>query len=93
MMDIVNKQNWLSAPSAALTDALRAAGPPLLFGLRLWASVCLATEPLEILASAFRVNAVGLIGSLFAFLAVSWITGRYCRDIRRIPRPVRSRNR
>ena len=23
-------------------DALRAAGPPLLFGLRLWASVCLA---------------------------------------------------
>jgi uncharacterized membrane protein YccC len=31
------------APNAAwLTDALRAAGPPLLFGLRLWASVCLA---------------------------------------------------
>jgi uncharacterized membrane protein YccC len=25
-----------------LTEALRAAGPPLLFGLRLWASVCLA---------------------------------------------------
>src|SRR5215472_15114625 len=25
-----------------LTDALRAAGPPLLFGLRLWTSVCLA---------------------------------------------------
>ena len=25
-----------------LTDALRAAGPALLFGLRLWASVCLA---------------------------------------------------
>ena len=25
-----------------LTDALRAVGPPLLFGLRLWASVCLA---------------------------------------------------
>src|SRR5208282_3158237 len=25
-----------------VTDALRAAGPPLLFGLRLWASVCLA---------------------------------------------------
>ena len=25
-----------------LTDALRAADPPLLFGLRLWASVCLA---------------------------------------------------
>src|SRR5439155_18370499 len=35
-----------SSPSATgevwLTDALRAAGPPLLFGLRLWASVCLA---------------------------------------------------
>ena len=28
--------------AAWLTDALRAAGPPLLFGLRLWASVCLA---------------------------------------------------
>jgi len=27
---------------AALIGALRAAGPPLLFGLRLWASVCLA---------------------------------------------------
>src|SRR6202040_1860444 len=25
-----------------LTDAMRAAAPPLLFGLRLWASVCLA---------------------------------------------------
>ena len=25
-----------------LADALRIAGPPLLFGLRLWASVCLA---------------------------------------------------
>jgi uncharacterized membrane protein YccC len=25
-----------------LTDALTAAGPPLLFGLRLWASACLA---------------------------------------------------
>jgi uncharacterized membrane protein YccC len=32
-----------AASSAAwLTDKLRAAGPPLLFGLRLWASVCLA---------------------------------------------------
>jgi uncharacterized membrane protein YccC len=29
-------------PLAALADAARAAGPPLLFGLRLWASVCLA---------------------------------------------------
>jgi len=27
---------------AVLTDAVRAAGPPLLFGVRLWASVCLA---------------------------------------------------
>src|SRR6202048_5163142 len=32
-----------AASSAAwLMDALRAVGPPLLFGLRLWASVCLA---------------------------------------------------
>jgi hypothetical protein len=30
------------ASRAWLTDASRAAGPPLLFGLRLWASVCLA---------------------------------------------------
>ena len=30
------------ASSAWLTDASRAAGPPLLFGVRLWASVCLA---------------------------------------------------
>jgi uncharacterized membrane protein YccC len=39
-------QGWPVASSATftarLTDALRAAGPPLLFGLRLWASVCLA---------------------------------------------------
>jgi uncharacterized membrane protein YccC len=28
--------------AARLTDAVRGAGPPLLFGLRLWASVCLA---------------------------------------------------
>src|SRR5271168_4893596 len=28
--------------AAALTKTARAAGPPLLFGLRLWASVCLA---------------------------------------------------
>jgi uncharacterized membrane protein YccC len=32
---IVSRAAWLA-------DALRAAGPPLLFGLRLWASVCLA---------------------------------------------------
>jgi uncharacterized membrane protein YccC len=29
-------------PSAALSNALSSAGPPLLFGVRLWASVCLA---------------------------------------------------
>ena len=28
--------------SVNLTDAVTAAGPPLLFGVRLWASVCLA---------------------------------------------------
>src|SRR5246500_4449765 len=32
---IVSRAAWLA-------DALRAAGPPLLFGLRLWTSVCLA---------------------------------------------------
>src|SRR6201982_1372043 len=47
MMDIVDKQGWVSAwrlprLSAALTNELRSAGPPLLFGLRLWASVSLA---------------------------------------------------
>jgi uncharacterized membrane protein YccC len=30
------------SPALALANAARAAGPPLLFGLRLWASVCLA---------------------------------------------------
>ena len=39
-------QGWPVAFSptfaARLTGALRAAGSPLLFGLRLWASVCLA---------------------------------------------------
>jgi uncharacterized membrane protein YccC len=29
-------------PARRLTDALKAAGPPLLFGLRVWASVSLA---------------------------------------------------
>ena len=47
MMDIVDKQSWISAGrlpalTAALTNELRAAAPPLLFGVRLWASVCLA---------------------------------------------------
>ena len=32
----------IASPAAWLADGLRAAGPPLLFGLRLWASVCLA---------------------------------------------------
>jgi hypothetical protein len=32
----------VSFPARRLTDALKAAGPPLLFGLRLWASVSLA---------------------------------------------------
>jgi uncharacterized membrane protein YccC len=32
----------IQSRAAWLTDALRAAGPPLLFGFRLWASVCLA---------------------------------------------------
>src|SRR5712671_762459 len=36
--------SWRSAAisNARLTDAARAIGPPLLFGVRLWASVCLA---------------------------------------------------
>ena len=36
--------NWHAVSSwrSALANAVRAAGPPLLFGLRLWASVCLA---------------------------------------------------
>jgi len=48
MTDAFQEQGWtgptgaLSRLSRALTDAARAAGPPLLFGLRLWASVCLA---------------------------------------------------
>ena len=36
-------RGWPVATSAAwLADTLKAAGPPLLFGVRLWASVCLA---------------------------------------------------
>jgi uncharacterized membrane protein YccC len=36
-------RGWAVASSAArLTDTVKATGPPLLFGLRLWASVCLA---------------------------------------------------
>jgi uncharacterized membrane protein YccC len=32
----------VTSMEAALTNAAKAAGPPLLFGVRLWASVCLA---------------------------------------------------
>src|SRR6202011_2974144 len=48
MTDVFNEPGWsrgrgtFARLSAALTNAARAAGPPLLFGLRLWASVCLA---------------------------------------------------
>jgi uncharacterized membrane protein YccC len=35
-------QGGATLPAQRLTDALKAAGPPLLFGLRLWASVSLA---------------------------------------------------
>jgi uncharacterized membrane protein YccC len=47
MMEIVDRQDqgplWrLPRPSVSLANALSATGPPLLFGLRLWASVCLA---------------------------------------------------
>src|SRR6516162_3011027 len=39
----LSARGWAVAPSAAwLTATLRAAGPALHFGLRLWASVCLA---------------------------------------------------
>ena len=48
MTGVVNEQGWTrtrqtpARSSAVLTNAAKAAGPPLLFGLRLWASVCLA---------------------------------------------------
>jgi uncharacterized membrane protein YccC len=47
MTDVFNAQwvrRWMTLARlrAVLTNAARAAGPPLLFGLRLWASVCLA---------------------------------------------------
>ncbi len=35
-------EKTVSRWEAALVNAARAAGPPLLFGLRLWVSVCLA---------------------------------------------------
>ncbi|MBO0734453.1 MAG: FUSC family protein [Methylocapsa sp.] len=40
--DWIGTRGALSRWSQALADAAKAAGPPLLFGLRLWASVCLA---------------------------------------------------
>src|SRR3981189_2113498 len=48
MTDAFGEQGWPRASrlqarrGAFLKKAARAAGPPLLFGLRLWASVCLA---------------------------------------------------
>src|SRR5262249_55618402 len=36
----IGQIDWLD--SRALSRSIRSAGPPLLFGLRLWASVCLA---------------------------------------------------
>lgn len=48
MTDSIVEQGWsrawrlLSRLDPGLPNALRSAGPPLLFGLRLWASVCLA---------------------------------------------------
>src|SRR5437588_2683280 len=48
MTNGVLEQDWTGASTTlhrlreALPNALRAAGPPLLFGLRFWASVCLA---------------------------------------------------
>jgi len=48
MTEVFSEPGWargrrtLARLSAALTNAARAAAPPLLFGLRLWASVCLA---------------------------------------------------
>jgi Fusaric acid resistance protein family len=48
MTGVFNERDWsraitpLARLSSVSTNAARAAGPPLLFGLRLWASVCLA---------------------------------------------------
>ena len=48
MTDVFNELGWargretLARLRAVLTNAAKTAGPPLLFGLRLWASVCLA---------------------------------------------------
>src|SRR5436305_10472015 len=47
MADVLDDARWIGGWSFlarldALTSAVRATGPPLLFGIRLWASVCLA---------------------------------------------------
>ncbi|MGH6848350.1 MAG: FUSC family protein, partial [Methylocella sp.] len=48
MTDVLDEPGWargrktLARLHAALTNAARVVGPPLLFGLRLWASVCLS---------------------------------------------------
>ena len=47
MVDIADQgalapENVVRRWQQALADAARTAGPPVLFGLRLWASVCLA---------------------------------------------------
>jgi uncharacterized membrane protein YccC len=41
-VELPRRASLVASSAAWLTDASRAAGPPLLFGLRLWASVCLA---------------------------------------------------
>jgi uncharacterized membrane protein YccC len=41
-IELQGRHRFVSSSAAWLTDALRVAGPALLFGLRLWASVCLA---------------------------------------------------
>lgn len=47
MPDVLDEPGWIGARSfptsvGTLTNAVRAAGPPLPFGVRLWVSVCLA---------------------------------------------------
>ena len=42
LRELVSDLHAVCGWKAALANAARAAGPPLLFGLRLWASVCLA---------------------------------------------------
>jgi uncharacterized membrane protein YccC len=41
-LELQGRHGFVSSSVARLTDALKVAGPALLFGLRLWASVCLA---------------------------------------------------